>query len=57
VPAEKSAELYEQYLSQAGNKNFKIVVFPNADHALTGAMADYWKTLSEWLGGLFDANK
>jgi len=57
VPAQKSAELYEQYLSQAGNKNFKIIVFPKADHALTGAMADYWKTLSEWLGGLFDANK
>lgn len=53
VPAQKSAELYEQYLSQAGNKNFKIVVFPNADHGLYGATNDYWKILSEWLGGLF----
>jgi hypothetical protein len=54
VPAQKSAELFEQYLSQAENKNFKIIVFPKADHALNGAMADYWKTLSDWLGGLFD---
>ena len=53
VPAQKSAELYEQYLNQAGNKNFKIVVFPNADHGLYGATNDYWKILSEWLGGLF----
>ena len=53
VPAQKSAELFEQYLSQAGNKNFKIVVFPNADHGLKGAKYEYWKILSEWLGGLF----
>jgi pimeloyl-ACP methyl ester carboxylesterase len=53
VPAQKSAELYEQYLSQAGNENFKIVVFPNADHGLYGATSDYWKIMSEWLGGLF----
>lgn len=52
VPVQKSEELYEMYLNQAGNKNFKIVVFPNADHALNGAMSDYWKTISEWLGGL-----
>ena len=54
VPAEKSAELYEQYLTQAGNKNFKIVVFPDADHGLNGAMEDYWQVLFEWLGELFD---
>jgi len=53
VPALKSAELYEQYLGQAGNRNFKIVVFPNADHGLNGATNDYWRILSEWLGGLF----
>lgn len=53
VPAQKSAELFEQYLRQAGNQNFKIAVFPSADHGLNGAMADYWKTLSEWLGGLY----
>jgi pimeloyl-ACP methyl ester carboxylesterase len=53
VPAQRSAELFEQYLNQAGNKNFKIVVFPNADHGLYGATNEYWKILSEWLGGLF----
>jgi pimeloyl-ACP methyl ester carboxylesterase len=56
VPAQKSTELYEQYLNQAGNKNFKIVVFPNADHGLNGAMPEYWKTLSEWLEGLYTAD-
>jgi uncharacterized protein len=54
VPAQKSAELYKMYLTQAGNKNFKIVVFPGADHGLNGATDEYWKTLSEWLGELFD---
>jgi hypothetical protein len=54
VPAQRSAELYKMYLSQAGNKNFKIVVFPNADHGLNGAIVDYWKTLIDWLGELFN---
>jgi dipeptidyl aminopeptidase/acylaminoacyl peptidase len=54
VPAQKSAELYKMYLSQAENKNFKIVVFPNADHGLNGAIVDYWKTLFDWLGELFN---
>ena len=45
------------YLNQAGNKNFKIVVFPNADHALNGATMDYWKTMSEWLGELYNTDK
>ncbi len=54
VPAKKSAELYETYLTQAGNKNFKIVVFPGADHGLNGATVEYWKTLFEWLGKLFN---
>lgn len=54
VPARKSAELYEQYLTQAGNKDFKIVVFPDADHGLNGATVEYWKTLFEWLGELFN---
>ncbi len=57
VPAQKSAELYETYLNQAGIKNFKIVVFPKADHTLSGAVGSYWQILSEWLGGLFNNNK
>lgn len=54
VPAQKSAELYTQYLDQAGNQNYKIVVFPHADHGLSGATAEYWQTLSEWLRGLYE---
>lgn len=57
VPAQESARLYEEYLSQAGNENFKIVVFPNADHGLYGATSDYWRILSEWLGGLFSGQE
>jgi pimeloyl-ACP methyl ester carboxylesterase len=57
VPAHKSAELYEKYLSQAGNTNFKIVVFPNADHGLFGATADYRRIMSEWLGALFSGQQ
>ncbi|NJD58030.1 MAG: dienelactone hydrolase family protein [Anaerolineae bacterium] len=54
VPAQKSAELYKMYLNQARNKNFKIVVFPDADHGLNGATDEYWKTLFEWLGELYN---
>ncbi len=54
VPAQRSAELYELYLKQAGNKDFKIVVFPNVGHGLFGATDEYWKILYAWLGGLFN---
>ena len=57
VPAQKSAELFETYLNQAGNQNFKIVLLPNADHGLNGGKAAYWETLSEWLGGLFNPDQ
>lgn len=53
VPAKRSAELFDQYLRQAGNENYQIVVFPHADHGLNGAMTDYWRTLSGWLGSLY----
>jgi pimeloyl-ACP methyl ester carboxylesterase len=33
-PAENTRKL-EQYLTEAGNKDFKIVVLENADHSLT----------------------
>jgi dienelactone hydrolase len=35
VPPEENAGKMERYLTQAGNRDFKIVVFPGADHALT----------------------
>lgn len=54
VPAQKSAELYQQYLDQAGNKDFKIVVLPDVGHGLFGAEAEYWKILFEWLDELYN---
>ncbi len=53
LPAKKSAALYEQYLGEAGNDNYKIVMFPGADHSLNGLMPAYWETLSNWLEQLF----
>ena len=35
VPPEENTGKLERYLTQAGNRNFKIVVFPGADHGLT----------------------
>jgi len=52
VPTEKSAALYEQYLSEAGNDDVKIVIFPDADHSINGFTTDYWDTISDWLSDL-----
>jgi pimeloyl-ACP methyl ester carboxylesterase len=54
LPAKKSAELYEQYMTQAGNRDFEIVVFPGVDHSLGGLMPAYWGRLSDWLKQLFE---
>lgn len=35
VPPEENVKRLEQYLTEAGNSDFKIVVFPGADHGLT----------------------
>jgi alpha-beta hydrolase superfamily lysophospholipase len=35
VPPEENVKKLENYLTQAGNKDFKIVVLPEADHGLT----------------------
>jgi len=48
-PAKKSAELYAQYLTQAGNRDFEIVVFPGVGHSLGNLMPAYWARLSDWL--------
>jgi dipeptidyl aminopeptidase/acylaminoacyl peptidase len=49
LPAKKSAALFEQYLTEAGNRDFKIVVFPGVGHSLGGFLPAYWETLSDWL--------
>ena len=49
LPARKSAELYEQYLAQAGNRDVETVVFPGVSHSLGGFSLAYWGTLSDWL--------
>ena len=49
VPAQKSADLYAQYLAQAGNRDVSITVFPGVGHSLGGFMPEYWDTLSGWL--------
>jgi dienelactone hydrolase len=35
VPPEENTGKLERYLTEAGNRDFKIVVFPGADHGLT----------------------
>lgn len=35
VPPEENTEKLKRYLTEAGNRDFKIVVFPGADHGLT----------------------
>jgi pimeloyl-ACP methyl ester carboxylesterase len=51
-PTEKSATLYEQYLTEAGNKNLKIVVFPGVGHSIGMWTPGYWEALSDWLDKL-----
>jgi len=54
VPAKRSAELYAQYLTQAGNRDFEIVVFPGVGHSLGNLMPAYWARLSDWLKQRFE---
>ena len=49
VPAQKSARLYEQYLTQAGNQDLTLTVFPGVGHELGGVLPAYWATLGDWL--------
>jgi pimeloyl-ACP methyl ester carboxylesterase len=51
-PSEKSAALYEQYLTEAGNENFEIVVLPGVGHNINLTTSGYWNMMTEWLGGL-----
>jgi pimeloyl-ACP methyl ester carboxylesterase len=52
-PTAKSAALYEQYLTAAGNRNFKIVVLPGVGHSIRVSMPAYWDPLSDWLDQLY----
>lgn len=52
-PTEKSAALYEQYLTDAGNEDFKIVVIPGVGHSIYLSTPGYWEALSDWLDHLY----
>ena len=52
-PTERSAALYEQYLTKAGNDGFQIAVIPGVGHALYVSMPAYRQALDEWLDGLY----
>lgn len=52
-PSEKSAKLYEQYLSDAGNDDFVIVVIPGVGHGISPATPAYREALSDWSEQLF----
>jgi len=52
-PTDRSAALYEQYLTEAGNENFKIVVIPGVGHAIGLWTPGYWEALSDWLDHLY----
>jgi pimeloyl-ACP methyl ester carboxylesterase len=52
-PTDKSAALYEQYLTEAGNRDHRIVVLPGVGHSIGLATPGYWEALSDWLHGLY----
>ena len=52
-PTERSAILYEQYLSDAGNDNCKIVVIPGVGHSISVSTSAYWDALSDRLDDLY----
>ncbi|MGD8814438.1 MAG: alpha/beta fold hydrolase [Anaerolineales bacterium] len=53
-PTARSADLYEQYLTEAGNGNFNIVVIPDVGHYITLSTPGYWEVLSNWLNQLYE---
>ena len=53
VDSEKSAALYEQYLTEAGNEDFTILVIPGVGHGITTSTPGYWDTVSEWVVGRY----
>jgi pimeloyl-ACP methyl ester carboxylesterase len=53
VDSQTSPALFEQYLTEAGNEDYTIVVIPDVGHDVGLATPGYWNTLSEWLSGRF----
>jgi pimeloyl-ACP methyl ester carboxylesterase len=51
-PSERSAALYEQYLTEAGNEHFRIAVIPGVGHEIYLSTPGYWEVLSDWLSHL-----
>jgi pimeloyl-ACP methyl ester carboxylesterase len=49
VDSDRSAALYEEYLSRAGNDDVTTVVFPDVGHSVGLDTPGYWDTLSGWL--------
>jgi hypothetical protein len=52
-PSRRSAALYEQYLTQAGNERFEIVMLPDVGHSIGMSTPGYWDVLSRWLDNLY----
>ena len=52
-PTAKSAALYAQYLTAAGNEDFEIVVIPGAGHNIYLANAGYSVALFDWLERMY----
>jgi pimeloyl-ACP methyl ester carboxylesterase len=55
TPVSKSVKLYRQYLGEAGNEDYEIVVFPGAGHNIQvdeDYAPDCFDTLSDWLKGI-----
>jgi pimeloyl-ACP methyl ester carboxylesterase len=48
-PTAQSAALYEQYLTEAGNADFEIVVLPGVGHGIQIWTPGYWRVLEPWL--------
>jgi pimeloyl-ACP methyl ester carboxylesterase len=53
-PTARSAALYEQYLTEAGNGRFEIVVIPGVSHYICLSTPGYWEALSDWLDLLYE---
>jgi pimeloyl-ACP methyl ester carboxylesterase len=48
-PTDRSAELYAQYLDEAGNEDVTIVILPGVGHDITPSSPGYWEQLAQWL--------
>jgi pimeloyl-ACP methyl ester carboxylesterase len=51
-PTAKSAALYEEYLTEAGNEGYEIVVLSGVGHSIGMGTPGYREVLERWLGDL-----